>query len=418
MPITDIGQILKDYIDQALPLAIADYFAANPGNSTPPPTTPAPPSWNSQSGSGWAAQQAALQYSASKFTLKSIGSMTCTPITLAGLPPGDNKYSSAASLPGRRFVLGPHTTANTVMSISRVFDADTFIGIDGAEHGDGPSRTNGIRVFENLDVFPVPSMTTTGKTLHLGTNSAASTFPGIAPSGSAYLGSFLMPDGISIGLVPHNASYIRIVNTITGAYRDITSVNFGGNAALAGGVLTKTAEILLIPHNYDKWMAFNPVTETFRFIGNAPGGEAYCGGVTMDHGPVYAAAHKAACSAVIDVEAGTITNTLPPDGSDFVAPIAGQANFRLCLRLMNGWVLLINFKHTRAWLFNPATNRHIQLPFVFAFGAVACAVMLPNGDPLLVPWNGTQAYRLSLMTATPGYITPEILYCGPMHNGF
>lgn len=385
------------------------------------------PSWttsgNDQVGAGWPAMKLALQADEMRCSQLPKATGAKTNLT-ATFPSQVNAFSSALSLPENRHYLGAHTGPGP--TYSRFADIQTLQNAPQLpDLGAGASRSNGAVLFPDGEILLVPSnstqivvfnpLTEAGRVLAL--TDSVTGLPKTAPGNTAFLGGALWIDGISALLCPHNSRYAWLVNKNTGVVTVLTGYNFLVDYACAGvrrvGV---TGEYFFVPHMSTKFVLLDPVTMTFRELPfAAPGAEAYVDCTNLSTGELYVATHKAACSVVIDVVAETKIDTLPPSGAGYVAPTPGISNFRTCKRTVSGGVLLAPYKHTKAWLYDRATNRHTQCPGTYNTGAVGSCSMTMTGDTMLWPWNENVAYKLSTGYGFP--VDPQIV-TSPLFNGF
>lgn len=383
------------------------------------------PKWDMQTGVNWPTMQAALWADQVRFS--TLPKPTCSAVILPSSlsVSGTNQFSSAIAIAEGRHVVTPHTTPNGTMAKARIVDySNNASAATTQDLVDGPSRSNGVVAFPDNDVMPVPSNATAITVYRL--NSGTSTvFPNAAPGSAAYLGGALWIDGVSALLAPHNANYACLVNKNTGVVTQLTDYNFGGNFACAGvrrvGV---TGEYAFVPHNHSKFVLLDPVAMTFRVLPfDAPGAESYLDCTNLNTGELYYAAHKALCSLVVDVVAGTKLDTLPPNGPNYVEPtlelvgsvMKPKSNFRTCRRLPDGDVLKLGFKHPYNWIYNRATNRHRQSQGTATVAAVACSAMSVMGDTIAYQWNGADVYKFA--TGYGVQIDPQIV-TSPLFNGF
>lgn len=323
---------------------------------------------------------------------------------------GSNLVSAALSLPENRHYLIGHTGSP---AYNRVADIQTLQNaLQAPDLGSGSGRYNGAVLFPDGKVMPVPSNATAIRVFDVTTETATTLTP-LAPGNAAFCGGTLWDDNTAI-FAPHNTPNAWLVNKNTGVVTVLTGYNFGGGFACAGVRKVSTGEFLFVPHNYGKFVLLNPVTMTFREAAPSIGGEAYVDCATLNDGRVYVAAHKAPCSVIFDPVANTVTNTLAPVGA---VPInSGQSNFRTCKRLPDGRVALIPFNnYSKLWVYDPATNRHIQAPGTYPAGAVACATVTMFGDLMLWPWNGGAAYKVA---SGCGFVVEPRILIDPMFNGF
>lgn len=332
----------------------------------------------------------------------------------ASWPSGSNLFSAALTLAERRHYLAPHTGPGP--TYGRMCDIPTLQNAAQLpDFGGGAGRTNGAVLFPDGDIVMVPSNSTSIVKFRA-TTETGYTVPCTAPGNAAFLGGALWIDDMSILMAPHNEHYAWVVHKETGAKTVLTGYDFGGNFACAGVRLCSTGEYYFVPHNHTSHVFLDPVTLTFRTLAvAAPGLEAYVDCTNLPSGELYVAAHKAACSVVIDPTTGAVLNTLPPSGTGYVAPASNYANFRTCRYLPDGDVVLCPFKHSKAWRYNRSTNQHVQLPGTYSEGAVGCSSLTEMGDVMLWPWNGSAAYKLS--TGCGVLIDPHIL-TSPYINGF
>jgi len=364
----------------------------------------------------WGEMQAALLSDADKCA--HLPRATCGKVNIyTSNSSGTNIVSAALSLPEDRIYGTPHSVEN-----SRIYDVYSLqMGVQVPGLGSGTARTNGSVLFPDGDVMPVPCNSTTCTVLKPSTETGqviASGFPG----NFAYLGGALWIDGESALLSPHGARHARLVNKNTGEVTDLTDYTFTGLYACAGvRRVAATGEYLFVPHYHDKFVLLNPETMTFRDLpfDNRRGDgsliiDAYVSAVNLNDGRLYVAAHHAPCSIVIDVVAGTKLDTLPPSTGIPIQTSPPLANFRSCVRLVDGRVLLIPFKHTKAWVYDPATNQHAQCPGTYTFGDVACGALTSNGDVILMPWNGGATYKVS---AGYGFKVDPQVFTSPFFNG-
>jgi hypothetical protein len=324
---------------------------------------------------------------------------------------GTNLISAALSLPEGRIYGTPHS-----VEYSRTLDVHSLqMAMQTPSLGSGVARTNGSVLFPDGDIMPVPANSTACIVLNPATETGVTVATGF-PGNYAYCGGALWTDGESALLAPHSARYARLVNKNTGAVTDLTGYTFTGQYACAGvrrvGV---TGEYLFVPHSHNKFVLLDPETMVFRELpfSNLIS-DAFVSAVNLNDGRMYVAAHWAPNSVVIDVVAGTKVDTLPPSGAGYVAPIT-QANFRSCVRLIDGRVLLVPFKHSKAWVYDPVTNKHTQCAGTYGNGDVACGALTSDGETILMPWNGGYTYKLSC-----GYgfkVSSEVL-SSPFFNGF
>lgn len=372
-------------------------------------TAPIWPESSHQTSEDWPEMQTALLEDAQRCA--DLPKATCGKVNISTAnSAGTNVVSASLSLPEGRVYGTPHS-----VEYSRIFDvASNQMGVQVPGLGSGAARTNGAVLFPNGDVMPVPSNSTSCVLLKPSSETGVTIATGF-PGNFAYVGGALWIDNESSLLAPHSARYARLVNKNTGQVTDLTGYAFTGLYACAGvrrvGV---TGEYLFVPHHHNKFVLLNPETMTFRELSHTNTIlDAYVSAVNLNDGRMYVAAHWAPCSVIVDVVNDTVTNTLPPSGADFV-PIITQANFRSCVRLVDGRVLLIPFKHTKAWVYDPATNQHKQCPGTYTFGDVGSGALTKSGDVILMPWNGGLTYKLSC-----GYgfdVDPQI-FTSPLFNG-
>jgi hypothetical protein len=377
--------------------------------------TPEVPAWmptNLQVGAGWPDMQARLLADEARFAKLPRSTAGKTNLT-ASFPSQVNHFSSALSLPENRHYLAPHTTSTGYTYIADIQTSQNAAQAPGV--GAGSARTSDQIPFPDGEIMTVPYCDTAYRVMQPATETgyALST---AAPANYAFLGGAPWTDGESGLVAPHNQNYAALVNKRTGVVTQLTGYDFGGNYACAGVRRHgPTGWYAFVPHNHNKFVFLDPVTMEFHVLGfDAPGGEAYVGCTNLSTGELYYAAHKASCSVVVDPVAGTKLDTLPPTGPGYVAPTPGISNFRTCKRVADGRVVLVPFSHTKAWIYDRATNKHTQCPGTYTFGAVACASLTAWGDLMLWPWNGNAAYRLSTGYGAP--IDPQIV-TSPLFNG-
>jgi len=401
---------LNTAVDARIAAALSAYEP--PPGEPGPPGSPLPevPAWDHQTGSDWPAFQARLQDDAARFSKLPFSTCGKTNLT-ATFPATTNLISAALSLPERRHYLTPHTGSP---GYARVADIQTLQNAQQEPHlGSGGARTNGAVLFPDGEVMPVPSCSTSIQVLTPTTESGR-TLATAAPGNYAFCGGALWADGVSALFAPHTARHPWLVNKNTGAVTVLTGYTFAGTYACAGVRRVHTGEYLFVPHDHTKFVLLDPATLVFRELPfTAPGAESYVDCTTLNTGEVYVAAHKAPCSVVIDVVAGTKLDTLPPLVGAAITP--AWANFRTCKRLADGRVALVPFKHSKCWVYERATNRHTQAPGTYPEGAVACASMAEFGDVFLWPWNLGIAYKLAAGYGVP--VDPQIV-CSPLFNGF
>jgi hypothetical protein len=327
----------------------------------------------------------------------------------ASFPSGVNLYSAAITLPERRHYLAPHSTQYGRMSDIQTLQSAAQL----PDFGGGTAISNGAVIFPDGEIMLVPG-NATSITIFQSTTETSRTLTS-APGNFAYLGGALWDDETAI-FAPHLQNYALLVNKTTGVKRELTGYNFGANYACAGVRKCSTGEFYFVPHNHNKHVFLDPVTETFRVLSiNAPGLEAYLDCTNLYTGEIYVQCHKAACSVVIDPVTGDVLDTLPPVGAGVVTLTPNWANFRTCRYLPDGDVMSIPFKHTKAWRYNRTTNRHTQTPGTYTSGAVGCSSLTEFGDVMEWPWNGGAAYRLS---TGYGFIVDPRLVTSPYINGF
>lgn len=362
-------------------------------------------------GANWPAFQAAMLADEQRFSAlpKSTGGKTNL---TAQFPVQPQQFSSAITLPENRHYLGAHTTPS---GYNRIADIKTLQNAaQEPSIGSGAALSNGMVLFPDGEILMVPNSSTRYRIMQPATETGyALSTP--APGNHAYLGGALWVDGVSALLAPHNERYAALVNKSTGLVTHLTGYDFGGNYACAGVRRVCTGEYAFIPHNHNKYVFLDPVAMTFRVLAtNAPGGEAFVGSTTLSTGEIYMADHKAGASVVVDPVSGSVLVTLPPVGAGVIPITPGISNFRTCLRIPDGRVALCPYSHTRAWIYDRTTNRHIQPPGTYPFASVACMSLTSEGDVMLWPWDQNTAYRMS--TGYGVLIDPQMV-TSPLFNG-
>jgi len=219
-----------------------------------------------------------------------------------------------------------------------------------------------------------------------------STPAGIYPTGGAYYGGVLLPDG-RVFCVPYNGTTARIYDPATNTL-STPAGSYAGGAAFADGCLLKDGRVFLFTYNSTTARIYDPVTNTLSTpAGTYPGGAAFHTGVLLPDGRVFCVPLSSTTGRIYD----PVTDTLSTPAGTY----PGGAAFTCGVLLPDGRVFLVPYTSTTARIYDPVTNTLSTPAGTYPGGAAfGGGVLLPDGRVFCVPLNSTTARIYDPVTNT------------------
>jgi len=222
---------------------------------------------------------------------------------------------------------------------------------------------------------------------------SSSLITGATPTGYAYIGGVLAPNG-KIYCIPTYATAVGVIDPVAQTFTTFGSAP--GSAAYQGGVLAPNGKIYCIPYASTSVGVIDPVANTFTtpVSGSAPGGFAYLGGVLAPNGKIYCSPCGTTAVGVIDPVANTFTTfgTSPGAvGGDYSGGVLAP----------NGKIYCIPLNGSTVGVIDPVANTfysNIVTGTIPTGSAYWGGVLAPNGKIYCIPHS---AY-------TVGVIDPDL----------
>jgi hypothetical protein len=199
-----------------------------------------------------------------------------------------------------------------------------------------------------------------------------------APSGFAYYGSVLVPDG-RVVFVPHNATTVGIFNPTTNTYSTYPTGLAGGGNTYAGGVLVPDGRVVFVTRSATTVGVFNPITNLYTTYatGLSAMSDSYWGGVLVPDGRVVFVPFNSTTIGIFN----PVTNTYSTIGSVG----AGAFKYMGGVLLPDGRVVFVPYNATAIGIFNPTTNTYSTIPGPPGNSAYSGGVLVPDGRVVFAP---------------------------------